>query len=40
MYFRSHGGCLYVADAGNNRIQVLNSTLQHELSINTDAGTA
>lgn len=34
---RSHGGCLYVADAGNNRIQVLNSTLQHELSINTDA---
>ena len=30
---RSHGGALYIADAGNNRIQVLNSTLSHALSI-------
>ncbi|XP_063680857.1 tripartite motif-containing protein 3-like isoform X2 [Bolinopsis microptera] len=33
---RSHGGALYIADAGNNRVQILNSTLQHELSITSD----
>ena len=33
---RSHRGALYIADAGNHRVQVLNSTLQHELSIEED----
>ncbi|KAL5259277.1 hypothetical protein ACHWQZ_G009652 [Mnemiopsis leidyi] len=37
---RSHGGALYIADAGNNRVQILNSTLQHELSITSDGDSA